>query len=230
MRDAQSMLEQVLAFSGGTATDSDIKPIMGLRGSEIISRLATAIIAGKEADVIGLTGEAFDGGVDPLDLVASLTEWIRYLLVASIDGDSRELHSLTDETRKELAEEVTGVTTEHMLSLLSMIADAESTIKRATHQRYLLELRVLLQLVADRVPAHVGKLDAKENQIRRAALREIEALGSVTHDVDRDAVGLEGPSDLVGVLGVTFDHQNNLLIHHWLLLARACTATLASTG
>ena len=34
MRDAESLLEQVLAFSGGKATEAEIAPIVGLRGSE----------------------------------------------------------------------------------------------------------------------------------------------------------------------------------------------------
>jgi hypothetical protein len=143
MRDAQSMLEQVLAFSGGSARDEDIGSIMGFRGSEAVSRIAGAVIAGDEAAVLNLLGEAFDGGVDPLDLVASLTEWIRFLLIASIDPKSRELLSLTGETRKNLVKMVKGVSTEHLLSLLSMIADAENNIKRASHQRYLLETVVL---------------------------------------------------------------------------------------
>jgi DNA polymerase-3 subunit gamma/tau len=143
MRDGQSMLEQVLAFSGGTATDADIGPIMGFRGSETVSKIAQAVIDGDEAGVLKLLGETFDGGIDPLDLVASLTEWIRYLLIASIDPESRELLSLTDEIRAELLKAVDSVSTEHLLSLLSMIADAESNIKRASHQRYLLETVIL---------------------------------------------------------------------------------------
>lgn len=143
MRDAQSMLEQVLAFSGGSARDEDIGSIMGFRGSEAVSRIAGVIISGDEAAVLRLLGEAFDGGVDPLDLVASLTEWIRFLLIASIDPRSRELLALTEETRKQLLKMVDGISTEHLLSLLSMIADAENNIKRASHQRYLLEAVVL---------------------------------------------------------------------------------------
>ncbi len=143
MRDAQSMLEQVLAFSGGSAKDEDIGSIMGFRGSEAVSAIAGAVIAGDEAEVLNLLGEAFDGGVDPLDVVVSLTEWTRFLLIASIDPRSRELLSLTEETRKKLVKMVKGVSTEHLLSLLSMIADAENNIKRASHQRYLLETVVL---------------------------------------------------------------------------------------
>jgi DNA polymerase-3 subunit gamma/tau len=143
MRDAQSMLEQVLAFSGGTATEEDIRPIIGLRGSETVARIAAAVIAGDEAEVLRLTGDAFDGGIDPLDLVGALTEWIRYLLVFSIDPDTRELQGLTDDTRGTIADQAKDMNTQHLLTLLSMIADAEDKIKRASHQRYLLESVIL---------------------------------------------------------------------------------------
>jgi DNA polymerase-3 subunit gamma/tau len=143
MRDGQSMLEQVLAFSGGSATEEDIRPIMGLRGSDTVSRIAGAVIRGDEADVLKLTAEAFDVGIDPLDLVGALTEWIRYLMVYSIDPETRELQGLTEETRTTIAEQAGDLETQHLLTLLSMIADAEDRIKRATHQRYLLESVIL---------------------------------------------------------------------------------------
>jgi DNA polymerase-3 subunit gamma/tau len=143
MRDGQSMLEQILAFSGGSATEEDIRPIMGLRGSETVSKIAGAVIRGDEADVLRLTGDAFDVGIDPLDLVGALTEWVRYLLVFSIDPETRELQGLTDDTRKTIADQAGGIETQHLLTLLSMIADAEDSIKRATHQRYLLESVIL---------------------------------------------------------------------------------------
>jgi DNA polymerase-3 subunit gamma/tau len=143
MRDAQSMLEQVLAFSGGAATEEDIRPIMGLRGSQTVSAIGRAIVDGDDLKVLRLLAEAFDAGIDPLDLVSSLTEWMRFLLIASIDPDSRELLNLTEQSKKELLAEGAKVPAPHLLSLLSMIADAENSIKRASHQRYLLETVVL---------------------------------------------------------------------------------------
>lgn len=157
MRDAQSMLEQVLAFSGGKATEEDIRPIIGLRGSETVSKIAAAIILGDDADVLRLTGEAFDAGIDPLDLVGALTEWIRYLLVFSIDPETRELQGLTDDTLGVVAEQAGRMNTQHLLALLSMIADAEDRIKRATHQRYLLE-SVILRMASVKSIARVSDI------------------------------------------------------------------------
>jgi hypothetical protein len=68
---------------------------------------------------------------------------VRYLLVFSIDPETRELEGLTDDTRKVIAGQAGEMNTQHLLTLLSMIADAEDRIKRASHQRYLLESVIL---------------------------------------------------------------------------------------
>lgn len=157
MRDAQSMLEQVLAFSGGTATEADIKPIMGLRGSALLSKIGRAIVDGEEKQVMELLGEAFDAGVDPIDLATTLIEWIRYLLITSIDPDSRELLSLAPEMKKDLAEQAKALSSEHLLSILGMLTQAEDSLKRASHQRYLLET-VILRMTRIKSVAKVSDL------------------------------------------------------------------------
>lgn len=157
MRDAQSMLEQVLAFSGGTASVADIRPVMGLRGSELVSNIGKAIVTGNEKQVLELLGQAFDAGVDPADLAATLIEWIRYLLISSIDPGSRELQSLTAEMRQELAGEARLLSSEQLLCILGMLTHAEDGLKRASHQRYLLE-SVILRMTRIKAVAKVADL------------------------------------------------------------------------
>jgi len=143
MRDAQSMLEQVLAFSGGSVTEKDVGAIAGLRGSDLVRDLARAIIAGDDSRVLDIVAQAFDAGADALDLVSSLTEWLRFLLVASVDPSSTQLDTLGTEVRNHLVEDVKGVPSEQLLAMVTMIADAEGRIRRATHKRYLLEALLL---------------------------------------------------------------------------------------
>ncbi len=143
MRDGQSMLEQVLAFSGGSATQQDIGAIAGLRGSELVADIAKAIIEGNESRLLDLVADAFDAGADSLDLISSLTEWLRFLLIASIDSSSQQLLALGKEVRNRLLEDAKGVPSEQLLAMVSMIAEAETTIRRASHKRYLLEALLL---------------------------------------------------------------------------------------
>jgi DNA polymerase-3 subunit gamma/tau len=147
MRDAESLLEQVLAFSGGKATEAEIGPIVGLRGSHMVLKMVDAIAAGDRRAVMELIGEAMDGGIDPGDLAAAVMEHIRFMLVASIDAESRELMSLGDKLREATVKSAGALSTEHLLTLLTMLSKSETSIKRATHQRYILEA-VLLRMAS----------------------------------------------------------------------------------
>ena len=147
MRDAESLLEQVLAFSGGKATEAEIAPIVGLRGSDVVLKVVKAVAAGDRRAVMELVGEAMDGGIDPGDLAAAVMEHIRFMMVASIDAESRELKSLGEKLREETIRSAEALSTEHLLTMLTMLTQSETSIKRSTHQRYILEA-VLLRMAS----------------------------------------------------------------------------------
>jgi DNA polymerase-3 subunit gamma/tau len=147
MRDAESILEQVLAFSGGKATEDEIAPIVGLRGSDLVLKMVDAIGAGDRRTVMELVGESMDGGIDPGDLAAAIMEHIRFMLVASIDAGSRELLSLGEKLREATVKSASALGTEHLLTMLTMLSQSETSIRRSTHQRYVLEA-VLLRMAS----------------------------------------------------------------------------------
>ncbi|MGQ9602657.1 MAG: DNA polymerase III subunit gamma/tau [bacterium] len=143
MRDAQTMLEQVVSFGGGSATELELGAVTGLRGSETIASLCRAIIQGDRKEVLSIAEKSFDQGIDTLDLISAIIEWIRFLLIATIDPNSTQLLSVTEEMREEIRKEAKGVSTEHLLTLLSMISQAEDAIRRSSFRRYFLEVTLL---------------------------------------------------------------------------------------
>jgi len=158
MRDAESLLEQVLAFSGGRVTEADIAPIVGLAGSDLVIGLVGAVAAGDRRSVLGIIAEAMDAGIDPGDLASAVLDHIRLMLVASIDAESRELESLADEVRAATVESAKKVGTERLLTMLTMLTRSDTSIRRSTHQRYILEA-VLLRM------ASIGSLVKIEDMI-----------------------------------------------------------------
>jgi len=143
MRDAQTMLEQVVAFGGGSATEPDLSAVIGLRGGETIASLCRAIITGDRREVLNIAEKSFDEGIDPLDLLSAVIEWLRFLLIATIDPNSNQLLSLTEEMREEIRRDAKGVSSQHLLTLLSLISRAEDAIRRASFKRYFLEVTLL---------------------------------------------------------------------------------------
>ncbi len=168
MRDAESILEQVLAFSGGKATGSDLAPVLGLRGHEILSRISRAAVRGDMREIMTVVGEAMDGGIDPVDLTTSLIEHLRLLLLYMIDPQSREIQSLADQVQETIAKDCEGATAEQVLAMLSILTESEGVIKRSTYPRFVLETVLLRMASLKSVRKITDLIDALENRAQGA--------------------------------------------------------------
>ncbi len=64
VRDAMSLLSQVLALGGERLTEADAQRVLGLAGQELFFRLFAALGAADTLAVTGLVREMLDGGLD----------------------------------------------------------------------------------------------------------------------------------------------------------------------
>ncbi|MGE4550597.1 MAG: DNA polymerase III subunit gamma/tau, partial [Opitutales bacterium] len=84
MRDAQSILDQMISFSGKKITQAEVLEVYGLASPEQIQSLATGI-AGADYDLLlRISGELSDGGLDLHRALIDLQDLVRESLVASI--------------------------------------------------------------------------------------------------------------------------------------------------
>ncbi len=80
LRDAYTLLDQIVSFSEGSITLAQIQEKLGLAGAETIDALAEAM-ASKDADqVFALMQEVLERGVPVEQFVVDLTEYFRNLL------------------------------------------------------------------------------------------------------------------------------------------------------
>ena len=64
VRDAMSLLGQVLALGGGTLTEEATRGVLGLAGQEVLAHLVTQLGRGETLPVIALLRELLDQGLD----------------------------------------------------------------------------------------------------------------------------------------------------------------------
>ena len=84
MRDAQSILDQMISFSGKKVTQAEVLEVYGLASPEQIQSLATGI-AGADYDLLlRISGELSDGGLDLHRALIDLQDLARESLVAAI--------------------------------------------------------------------------------------------------------------------------------------------------
>jgi DNA polymerase-3 subunit gamma/tau len=86
MRDAESMLDQLLAAAGGRITEAGVRDLLGLAEAEAVDRLVTALADGDAAAGIAVLDELEDRGRDLGIVLDQAVELVRTRLVASFDG------------------------------------------------------------------------------------------------------------------------------------------------
>src|SRR5262249_3319381 len=85
MRDAQSKLDQVIAFTGTTVTADDVTTVLGLVGRDLLLDMMEAVANEDAAAAFAHAGQAVELGYDLRAVCRELSRGVRDLLVLSVD-------------------------------------------------------------------------------------------------------------------------------------------------
>jgi DNA polymerase-3 subunit gamma/tau len=86
MRDAESALDQLMAFCGDTVTEEDVLSVFGLVSWRSLQELTGALLKGDVAALLEQIAALDNGGKDLQRLSVELLEYFRDLLVVSYTG------------------------------------------------------------------------------------------------------------------------------------------------
>jgi DNA polymerase-3 subunit gamma/tau len=138
MRDAESMLDQVVSFCGNKVTEDDVLSIFGFASAEDVAALGGHMIAGDAAAALDLVGVQAESGKDLGRLLADLVAMARDLLVAEVTG--REVPG----RRGELLVPLRGKFTPRKLTeLLEILSAAEAGLRFSPDKKLPLEIAVI---------------------------------------------------------------------------------------
>lgn len=142
LRDAESMLDQLVAFCGDTIEEDDVLHIFGLTGTETVSALAGEMIGQATSDALNSLREHAEEGRDLMKLLGDLIGYLRNLLVLKSSPESlEEEHSA--ELGDVMAQQSEQVETEHLLLLIETLAEAEGRMKWAPNKRLHFEVALI---------------------------------------------------------------------------------------
>ncbi|MGI8782399.1 MAG: DNA polymerase III subunit gamma/tau [Acidobacteriota bacterium] len=176
MRDAQSALDQVVAFSGREVADRDIETILGLVGDGILNELALLLHGRDAAGVLQWVHRAASSGIDLTHLVQQVEEHFRNLLVWKTAGAVRELFVLSDEQMGEVERQSEWFNEIELLRIADLLAAVRGDLRWSPHARFTLELG-LLKL------CHLAGLAPLEDLLRRLSESPGAAMPAVTRPI-----------------------------------------------
>ena len=139
MRDAQSLLEQLLSAGGQRLTVEVVHRLLGTASDErlldLIDALADRDVAGALRQLDGAAGE----GVQPADVLNGLLEFLRDVMVLAT-GAEATLLAATPRQVPRLKAVVDRWTLDSVLAALQILAEARGRLRGSSHSRLLVEL------------------------------------------------------------------------------------------
>jgi DNA polymerase-3 subunit gamma/tau len=146
-RDALSLFDQVLAFTGDAVKDDEVAGLLGLVDRELLHRASRAIVDGSSLAMLELVESLADYGADYRNFVRELLLHLReVLLVKLAPPGSPLLAQILPEEAQELGALADALSEEDLLRGLDLLTRAEGELRNVTDPRVALDL-VLLKLV-----------------------------------------------------------------------------------
>ena len=173
MRDAQSILDQMISFCGNEITEPDVLDVYGLVAGEKIAALAGALAAGDHQKIIAIVDECDGAGRDLVRLLIDLQALVRVALLDAIakGGKSAELGGLP-------------MTTEQITRLLDGLREGEGSVKLGLAERINFEVTLLKAVDASRsraIDSLIKELAALSDEAGHAEVasekKKIELIG-----------------------------------------------------
>jgi DNA polymerase-3 subunit gamma/tau len=150
MRDALSLLDQVLSFGEGRITGADVRRVLGLVGEELYLELFDILADRRYGDVFRFVQRVLDEGYDLAEFYRGLADALRGLLIARLDGAAAP--EVREDLRVVFAATAARFAPGDLLRMLSLVAelDTEGRLRKSTSPRTLLEAMLLRFAYLDR--------------------------------------------------------------------------------
>ena len=144
VRDALSLLDQVLSFSGDSVRLEDVRRMLGLVEEEKYLEYFSIAAAGDRAAVFPFVQALLDEGYDLAEFARGLGETLRLLLAIRLDPGAAP-PELPEETRQAFADAAEQFRVEELLRMLAATADFEASgrFRRSSQPRIQLEVLLL---------------------------------------------------------------------------------------
>jgi len=143
MRDAQSLLDQLLAFGGEGLTSEQVHRLLGTADDDRVVALAAAVLEHDPKRALEWLAEAANEGLNVGELLDQLMGYWRDLMVVHCSGlEGRDL-SVSSRHRETLARQAAGLSLDTIVAGLDILAAAKARLRGSQHGRVLVEMTLV---------------------------------------------------------------------------------------
>jgi len=144
MRDAESALDQIIAYCGKNITSQSVKEVLGIIEEEVFFEFLEAIIKNDTLNGIEIINRTSDLGEDASQFIKNLMEYVHNLSLAKVcQKEILNLKGIFTEDRERLLKQSKTIKLEKLFSIVNYLAEAERKMRYTRHPWILLEMLVI---------------------------------------------------------------------------------------
>lgn len=144
MRDAQSLLDQCIAFYlGQKLTYEKVLEVLGSVDVEVFAHLLRHIYAGQVDNVLKIIDDVMVAGRELGQFINDFAWYLRNLLIAKTTRHPEEVLEFSKENMELILHEAQGADEETLIRYITILSELSNRIRYATQKRILIEMELI---------------------------------------------------------------------------------------
>ncbi|MEE8461194.1 MAG: DNA polymerase III subunit gamma/tau [Acidobacteriota bacterium] len=153
MRDAQSALDQIIAFGGKKIPEEAVRVLLGVVDERAILSLVDAVLERDAKILVEQVQELVNSGVDPRNFCRKLIHHVRNLMVCRVTGWDERLLNLPDTAKDEILKQSEQFTELDLIRFYDLLNRAENDLRWNSHPWVHLEMTLMKLIELTRLPS-----------------------------------------------------------------------------
>ena len=168
LRDAESLLDQVIAYAGREIRDEDIVEVLGLIDRKILSDTIEAIADRDVERCMEAVEQVYHFGYDLQHFCRELLQYLRHLILIKLSQHPERLMELPEEELELLKKQAEKFQFDQLNHLFSLLLKGEQEIAQSAFPRTMLEVALIrMATLGPILPVDemMKRLDVLENRV-----------------------------------------------------------------
>jgi DNA polymerase-3 subunit gamma/tau len=181
MRDAQSLLDQVISFAGNEVHDADVAEVLGVVDRRLLYDISTAIVDNDAQRCLEILYRLDQYGYDFRQFSRDLLNHFRNLMVVQIAKNPETLLDLPSNEIDHLIEQSKGFDFRQVQQCFTLLLRSEGDLSHTSAPRLILETTLLKMVdIQPLVPIDeiISRLEALEERLSQPGPYPMEQAGS----------------------------------------------------
>jgi DNA polymerase-3 subunit gamma/tau len=140
MRDAESILDQLVSFGDKEIKGEDVLSLLGRTAKDIFFKFMEEVINKRLPQALGHFNQIMDQGQSPPELLTDMLDYLRTLLFLKMGKEGEGLLDLVAEDLALLKNQAQAVDEKEIISLINALSSTQPEMRWASSPRLLLEI------------------------------------------------------------------------------------------